>query len=80
MAGPLLALRLPFPLRVDLPPFRPDLAAPIRTVASPIRLSKTPVRYDAPPPKLGQDTEMVLMDAGLDWDEISAYREAGALG
>ncbi|MGE7197384.1 CaiB/BaiF CoA transferase family protein [Brevundimonas naejangsanensis] len=39
---------------------RPDLADPIRTVASPIRLSKTPVRYDAPPPKLGQDTEDVL--------------------
>ena len=39
---------------------RPDLAAPIRTVASPIRLSKTPVRYDAPPPKLGQDTDAVL--------------------
>ncbi|MNX41556.1 Succinyl-CoA:(R)-benzylsuccinate CoA-transferase subunit BbsF [compost metagenome] len=42
---------------------RDDLATPIRTVASPIRLSKTPVRYDAPPPKLGQDTEAVL--AGL---------------
>ena len=39
---------------------RPDLTTPIRTVASPIRLSKTPVRYDAPPPKLGQDTEAVL--------------------
>ncbi len=39
---------------------RPDLATPIRTVASPIRLSKTPVRYDAPPPKLGQDTDDVL--------------------
>ena len=39
---------------------RDDLATPIRTVASPIRLSKTPVRYDAPPPKLGQDTEAVL--------------------
>ena len=45
---------------------RPDLATPIRTVASPIRLSKTPVRYDAPPPKLGQDTEDVL--AGLKAD------------
>ena len=41
---------------------RPDLADPIRTVASPIRLSKTPVRYDAPPPKLGQDTQDVLGD------------------
>ena len=39
---------------------RPDLATPIRTVALPIRLSKTPVRYDAPPPKLGQDTDDVL--------------------
>ena len=39
---------------------RPDLADPVRTVASPIRLSKTPVRYDAPPPKLGQETEAVL--------------------
>lgn len=39
---------------------RPDLTTPIRTVASPIRLSKTPVRYDAPPPKLGHDTETVL--------------------
>ncbi|PQZ83428.1 MULTISPECIES: CaiB/BaiF CoA-transferase family protein [unclassified Brevundimonas] len=45
---------------------RDDLAAPIRTVASPIRLSRTPVRYDAPPPKLGQDTEVVL--AGLKTD------------
>ena len=44
---------------------RPDLATPIRTVASPIRLSKTPVRYDAPPPKLGQDTEAVLAALAL---------------
>lgn len=43
---------------------RDDLATPVRTVASPIRLSKTPVRYDAPPPKLGQDTDAVL--ASLD--------------
>lgn len=27
-----------------------------------------------------KDTEMVLVDIGLDWDEISAYRERGALG
>lgn len=39
---------------------RADLDGPVRTVASPIRLSKTPVRYDAPPPKLGQDTQAVL--------------------
>jgi formyl-CoA transferase len=31
-------------------------------------------------PELGQDTELVLMDAGMDWDEITAVRETGALG
>ena len=41
---------------------RADLADPVHTVASPIRLSKTPVRYDAPPPRLGQDTQDVLGD------------------
>ncbi|MEG0818284.1 MAG: CaiB/BaiF CoA-transferase family protein [Brevundimonas sp.] len=45
---------------------RPDLATPIRTVASPIRLSRTPVRYDAPPPKLGQDTQAVLASLKTD--------------
>jgi formyl-CoA transferase len=31
-------------------------------------------------PELGQHTEDVLLEAGLDWDQISAYREQGALG
>lgn len=45
---------------------RADLSAPVKTVASPIRLSKTPVRYDAPPPRLGQDTDAVLAGIGAD--------------
>ncbi len=31
-------------------------------------------------PELGQHTELILMDAGFDWDEITAIRETGALG
>jgi crotonobetainyl-CoA:carnitine CoA-transferase CaiB-like acyl-CoA transferase len=31
-------------------------------------------------PELGQHTEEVLLEFGVDWDEISAYRDAGALG
>ncbi len=31
-------------------------------------------------PELGQDTEAILMDVGLDWDEIAALRERGGLG
>jgi len=33
-----------------------------------------------PAPELGQDTETILMDAGLDWDAISLLRERGGLG
>jgi crotonobetainyl-CoA:carnitine CoA-transferase CaiB-like acyl-CoA transferase len=33
-----------------------------------------------PAPELGQHTEEVLLDYGLDWDAIGALREAGALG
>lgn len=33
-----------------------------------------------PAPELGQHTEEILLDAGLDWAEISAHRDSGALG
>ena len=29
---------------------------------------------------IGLDTEAVLLDAGLEWDEIGALRERGGLG
>lgn len=51
-----------------------------RLVAAPMRFDNENTTPNGPAPELGQDTEMVLMDAGLDWDEISAAREAGALG
>lgn len=51
------------------------------------RLVSPPMHFDgvhsAPrtrAPELGQHTEDVLLEAGLDWDEISALREQGALG
>jgi crotonobetainyl-CoA:carnitine CoA-transferase CaiB-like acyl-CoA transferase len=31
-------------------------------------------------PELGQHTEEILLETGLDWDEISDLRESGALG
>jgi formyl-CoA transferase len=40
-------------------------------------VSTTPA---GPAPELGQDTESVLMDAGLDWDQIAKLRERGGLG
>ncbi|MDO8389489.1 MAG: CoA transferase [Actinomycetota bacterium] len=51
-----------------------------RLVAAPYRFDNHDTTPAGPAPELGQDTEMILMDAGLDWDQISAYRDAGALG
>ncbi len=54
---------------------------------SPFRLVSPPMHFDgvhsAPrtrAPELGQHTEDVLLEAGFEWDEISALREQGALG
>jgi crotonobetainyl-CoA:carnitine CoA-transferase CaiB-like acyl-CoA transferase len=52
---------------------------------SPCQLVANPVQFDESPPRLraapecGQDTEQVLLGLGLDWDEIAAYKKAGAI-
>ena len=51
-----------------------------RLVAPPMHFDGEPTVPAGPAPELGQHTELVLLDAGLDWDEISAARESGALG
>jgi len=52
---------------------------PMKIVVTPIELSDTPVEPAATAPELGQDTELVLIEAGYDWDAIGALREAGAI-
>ena len=49
-------------------------------VSAPMHFDGVPTAPSGPAPELGQDTELILMEAGLDWDEISAARESGALG
>jgi crotonobetainyl-CoA:carnitine CoA-transferase CaiB-like acyl-CoA transferase len=51
----------------------------IREIGMPMRFSKTPVGALTAAPELGQNTEEVLLEFGLDWDEISALREKGAI-
>lgn len=51
-----------------------------RTPIPPMQFNDDPPRPAGPAPALGQHTEEVLLDYGLDWDAISAYRDAGALG
>jgi crotonobetainyl-CoA:carnitine CoA-transferase CaiB-like acyl-CoA transferase len=51
-----------------------------KIVAAPMSFDDEPTVPQGAAPALGQDTEMVMMEAGMDWDEISAVREAGGLG
>ncbi|MBX7160302.1 MAG: CoA transferase [Acidimicrobiia bacterium] len=46
----------------------------------PITMSRTPGRIETLGPELGQDTELLLLDAfGCSWDEISELKAAGAI-
>ena len=49
---------------------------PVANVAAPVRFSETPATTPAVAPELGQHTEEVLLELGLDWDEIAALQES----
>jgi crotonobetainyl-CoA:carnitine CoA-transferase CaiB-like acyl-CoA transferase len=48
-------------------------------VGSPLRMSDTPVVPSARAPELGEHTEEILLEIGLDWEEIAALRHLGAI-
>ena len=49
-----------------------------KSIANPVKLSGTPVVYRLPPPRLGEHTEIILREIGLEETEIRAAREGGA--
>ena len=63
----------------QLPRNAGDGIAHIATVANPMRLSATPVTYRSAPPALGQHTDEVLHEFGLDDSAIEALRKQGVL-
>jgi formyl-CoA transferase len=73
LADPQVAAR---ELRIDLPH---PLAGVVPLVANPIKLSATPAAYERPPPTLGQHTDEVLRECGLDDIEIARLKSLGAV-
>ena len=51
------------------------LSGSVRLVGSPIRLSATPVSYRRAPPLLGEHTEEVLLEFGIDPAELARLRQ-----
>jgi len=63
-----------------LPRVEATTGSDFNLVAAPMHFSGHTTAPPGPAPELGQHTEEVLLDAGLDWDAISALRESGGLG
>jgi formyl-CoA transferase len=63
-----------------LPTITDNDGVDFRIVSAPMQFDDEPTVPQSAAPELGQHTELVLMDAGMDWDEINSYRDKGALG
>ncbi|WP_404299741.1 CaiB/BaiF CoA transferase family protein [Alicycliphilus denitrificans] len=66
-------------IRLELARDAGDGIASVASVANPMRLSATPVSYRIAPPALGQHTDEVLRELGLDAQAIAALKESRAV-
>jgi len=51
----------------------------MKMVNSPVSFSETPSSSRIPPPLLGQHTEEILLSIGYNWDDISRFKDKGAI-
>ncbi len=63
-----------------LPTITPDSGRPFELVPVPMRFDDEATVPRGAAPELGQHTEEILLETGLDWEEIGRLREIGALG
>ena len=66
-------------LRIELPRAAGDGISHISGVASPLRLSEHPPVLRHAPPALGQHTDEVLAEMGLDAAHIAQLRSSGVV-
>lgn len=52
----------------------------IKVVGFPWSFSQTPASWKREAPELGQHTEEILLEMGYSWDEISKFKDEGAIG
>ncbi|MEL7303015.1 MAG: CoA transferase, partial [Pseudomonadota bacterium] len=84
-AGPVLSIadmhRHPQTIaREMVPTVTHQVAGDVQTIGLPVKFSATPGAVTDPAPTLGQHTDDVLEEFGFTTAEISALREAGAIG
>lgn len=63
-----------------LPELTDNDGVTFKIVAAPVSFDDQPTVPQGAAPELGQHTEQILLEAGMDWDQITAIRETGALG
>jgi len=56
-----------------------DRSGTVRVLRNPVRFSETPTREAASPPRLGEHTDEILSQAGLDAEAIEALRSDGVV-
>lgn len=61
-----------------LPGTEDSAGQPVQLVASPAQFDETPVEVDRAP-ELGEHTELVLAELGIDWDDIATLKSSGAI-
>jgi crotonobetainyl-CoA:carnitine CoA-transferase CaiB-like acyl-CoA transferase len=50
-----------------------------KLVASPVQFDEAPAAIRGPSPEMGQHTEEVLLELGLEWDDLVRHKQAGAI-
>merc|ERR1719214_234075 len=62
-------------IRMNFPGFKKSTSL----IGSPMKFSRSKVSYRLPPPRVGEHTEQVLLNAGFTQQEISQYESLGAI-